>query len=633
MLWSLALLPMLAGLLLFASGWQRRLALGATAVLVLGATLLLAVLASLRAWQGQWCWSEALVLRAAMTPLSAAVAITVPAIALPVLAYAAWHEERPGLGRLVAGLLVFVGAMELLVVAADLLTLLIGWELVGACSWGLIAHHWRQPGVAASAQYAFLVTRLGDLGLFLAAMVVFAGGHSLAYADLPALPGATLGWVAGGLLVSAAAKSGQVPFAPWLFRAMAGPASVSALLHAATMVAAGAYLLARLQPALAAVPWFGPAAIAVGVTTALAGGVIAILQGHAKKLLAASTSAHFGLMWVAIGAGYPSVAVAHLVAHAAFKAVLFLSAGIAGQRSGGYLLSSMHWGRALPRIAGASALGALALAGVPPLGGAWTKEAIAAAAERASPWLALAVVVAGGLSALYAARFQLAAFGMARDEPAARPSRWETGAVLALALASLALGVLWIPGVQERLARHLSAAWPEPATWTRATSLLAIALGLACGRLVARRYPKLGEQGPAAAAAEWFGLPVLIDSVVVRPCLGLAVALARIDAAAIDAAPRSAGRLIGTLADRLGHGDRRWVDAGVRACAALAVWLARQGSRVGEFVADGLPEGAARLAGLAARDARRLQSGLSQHYYALLAVGSAVLALILIWRG
>src|SRR3546814_2179969 len=129
---------------------------------------------------------------------------------------------------------------------------------------------------------------------------------------------------------------------------MAGPTSVSALRHAAAMVAAGAYLLARLHPMLGHAPAFAGAVIAVGLTTAVAGGLVALLQNHAKKLLAASTSAHFGLMFVAVGAGYPGVAVLHLVAHAGFKALLFLAAGVAGEHAGCYALDRDRLGRALP---------------------------------------------------------------------------------------------------------------------------------------------------------------------------------------------------------------------------------------------------------------------------------------------
>ena len=175
------------------------------------------------------------------------MAILVPLIALPVLAYAAFHEEGRGLRRLVAILLVFVGGMELLVVAADFLTLLIGWELVGVCSYLLIAHDWRERENTASSLYAFLMTRFGDLGLFAAAMAVFSVTGSFSYGGLAAMEGAPAIVVGFGLLLAAASKSGQIPFAPWLFRAMAGPTSVSALLHAATMVAAGALVLDRAR--------------------------------------------------------------------------------------------------------------------------------------------------------------------------------------------------------------------------------------------------------------------------------------------------------------------------------------------------------------------------------------------------
>src|SRR3546814_3641355 len=121
-------------------------------------------------------------------------------------------------------------------------------------------------------------------------------------------------------------------------------------------------------------PAFAGAVIAVGLTTAVAGGLVALLQNHAKKLLAASTSAHFGLMFVAVGAGYPGVAVLHLVAHAGFKALLFLAAGVAGEHAGSYALDRLQLGRALPVMTALAAIGTLALAGVPPLGGAWTKE-------------------------------------------------------------------------------------------------------------------------------------------------------------------------------------------------------------------------------------------------------------------
>jgi NADH:ubiquinone oxidoreductase subunit 5 (subunit L)/multisubunit Na+/H+ antiporter MnhA subunit len=583
-------------------------------------------------WTGSLVWGGPLRLSAELTPLSAVVAMVVPAVAFCVVLYAAGHEAEAGLARLVALLLVFVGGMELLVVAADLLTLLIGWEIVGACSWALIGHRWRDLDHPGSGLYAFVATRLGDLGLFVATMAAFAGAGSFAYADLAGLGAPWLTIVAFGVVIAAAVKSGQLPLAGWLFRAMDGPTSVSALLHAATMVAAGAYLLARLEPTLAAVPGFGPAVIAVGLTTALAGGIVALLQRHAKKLLAASTSAHYGLMVVAVGAGYPGVAVLHLTAHAAFKALLFLAAGIAGERAGSYLLHDLALGRALPFTAAFAAVGALSLAGVPPLGAAWTKESVLAAAAHASPWLAAGVVLAGALSAAYALRFQLLAFGAGPAGPGGeRPAlRLETAGAALLTAASLALGLLWWPAVAEAVAQALAATLPARTRAELVASLALVAAGLVVGRYLAERQPMLGEAGTAARAAEWLGLPLLVRHAVILPFERFARWAARIDDDVLDALPRGVAGRTRRFATGLAGRDRRTVDRGVDLVASATAAVARLGDRVGEAVADGLPEGTARLTFAGAGDARGLQTGMAHHYYALLTLGAAALAALLL---
>ena len=361
MLWTLALVPMFVAALLMAVRPQRRAALALVSGLGLAATWLLVAIAASQGWTGSLPWSATLTLRAALTPLSALVAGLVPAVAIAVLVYASLQEREAGLVRLIGLLLFFCGAMELLVIADDLLTVLIGWEIVGACSWALIAHDWRDLANPRAARYAFVMTRFGDLGLFIAAMAVYAGAGSFAFADLARLDPTHLSLVAFGVLLSAASKSGQLPFSPWLFRAMRGPSSASALLHAATMVAAGAYLLARLQPMLSPVSGFAPAVMAIGLATALGGGVVALLQSDVKKVLAASTSAHFGLMFVAVGAGFPGIAVLHLVAHGFLKALLFLASGVAIERSGSHELNDMRLGGALPAVAALAAVGAAAL--------------------------------------------------------------------------------------------------------------------------------------------------------------------------------------------------------------------------------------------------------------------------------
>lgn len=655
MLFALPLFPALAGLAIWTQGDGPRLRLalitGGAAVV----TLALAVLAAAQGWQGSFVWGTGLELRLALTPLSAAVAITVPAVALAVLVFAAAHEERRGRARLLGLMLIFTGAMLLTVTAADLLSLLIGWEVMGFCSWALIGHHWRDHTNMASGRYAFVTTRLGDLGLFIALMATWSGAGTLDYAALGRLNGTALALAAFGVLVAAGAKAGQGPFAVWLFRAMDGPSSVSALLHAATMVAAGAYLLARLHPWLSGVPGWSGAVIALGLVTALAGGAVAVMHGHAKKLLAASTSAQLGLMFVAVGVGYPGVAVVHLVTHAAFKAPLFLSAGIAGEAAGTYRLREMGYMHALPWTAGLTALAALALAAVPPMGAAWSKERIAAAAMHESLWLGLAVMVAGALSAAYAARFWWLAYAPGNTAPEARP-RWpEIAATGALALACVGLGLLWLDPVQAALPMRL----PEGVSLETAVSLVLVATGLLAGLTLARR-----EKAPEPQAADWLGLPALIDAGIVLPFGQMARLAAYIDDAVLDALPRGAARLAKRVArgwrwfDKAGPGavpqgaegatrmlphgrrgfrglmqaDHRLIDAAVWRTVAITRALARLSDNPGETLADGLPEGAARIIGHSGADARRLQTGLSHHYYAIFVTGVAAAILFLIFR-
>lgn len=631
------LLPVLAGLALGVWRDPPRRALGTAALLVLAATLAGALWAALRQPTAVLAWGGPLQLRLGVAGMARAPVVLVPVVAMAVAAYAVAHEDSDGLTRMVGLLVAFVGAMELLLVAGDLLSLLIAWELVGAVSWGLIAHEWRS-GAPARAAHAFNTTRFGDLGLFVAAGAAFAATGSLSFADLPRGAGGAAAAVAAGVLIAAAAKSAQLPFAPWLFSAMAGPTSASALLHSATMVAAGAYLLARLQPTLAGVGWFSPAAVAVGLLTALAGGVVAALQTDAKRLLAASTSAHYGLMIVAVGAGYPAVAIAHLVAHALCKALLFLSAGVATAAAGTGELPRMGLGRVLRPMAWLTAAGTLALAAVPPLGAAWTKEAVVAAATQTAPWVAVLVIAAGGLSAFYAARFQLLAYGPPHDRghrpPGPPPGAAEHVAIGGLGILGVALGALWLPGGARAVARLTGGAVPAGATWELVGSLLAVAVA-GYGAVLLGRRDRLARPATsprAHATADWFALPAAARLLVATPALTAARAAATFDDAVIDGAVLHVARRARRLATGLGRGDDRVVDAGVRGVAAVARWSARLLDRVAELGVDGTVTGVARLIGAAGRDSSRLQTGQTHTYYAAIAIGAAVLlALTALW--
>jgi len=633
MLWLLPVLPVLAAPTLWLGARNRsRPVLGLGAGSVLTATIAVAAWAAAARPAASYRWGAGLTLQLAVDGTAAVVAVVVPAVALVVVAYAAVHEPDRGLGRLIATLVGFVGAMELLVLAGDVLTLLIGWELVGAFSWALIAHEWWKAEPPAAAAHAFVVTHLGDLGLFAAAGAALTATGSLSYSALGGLRGGWLHLFVAGVVLAAAAKSAQLPFSPWLLSAMAGPTSVSALLHAATMVAAGAYALIRLRPVLDQVGWFGPTAIAVGLLTALAGGVVASLQQHAKKVLAASTSAQYGLMFVAVGAGVPAAALAHLVTHAAFKAGLFLAAGVAIEAAGSQQLGRMRLGRDLGIVAAATSVLALALAALPPLGAAWTKEAIVAAAGTVAPWAAVAVSAAGGLSAFYAVRFALLAFGPA-DAPrklARRPAHLETAAIVVAAVVSLTSGVAYWPGARTRIARLAGGSLEAGPPWETVVSLALVVLAAYAAVALFRAGRLLGDGRDRrfAAAAEWFALPSLAKVAVVDPTLRLAGRLGRFDDAVLDAPARALVAFSRRLSGGLARVDDRVVDAGVRATAAFAQALARVGATVTERGLDVTVAGLAALVRQGGHDTRRLHTGRAHQYYVVVAVGTVVLLLL-----
>jgi NADH:ubiquinone oxidoreductase subunit 5 (subunit L)/multisubunit Na+/H+ antiporter MnhA subunit len=418
---------------------------------------------------------------------------------------------------------------------------------------------------------------------------------------------------------------------------MAGPTPASALLHSATMVAAGAYLLARLQPTLEPVGWFGPGVMAVGLATAVAGGVVAWMQPEAKRLLAASTSAHHGLMFVAVGAGYPAVAVAHLLAHALCKSLLFIGAGVAIDATGTEQLDGMRLGRRLPVFTAVTALGTLALAGVPPFALAWTKEAVASAATPSAAWLGVSVVGAGALSALYATRFQLGVFGRSgqgdRESSEVRDRLPAAVAMATLGLAGLAGGVVWFGWGESQLRDLVGGDLASAPHWITAGSLASVGAGIYAAVVLDRRDASVQAPAVSPRAVDWLGLPELARRAVVDPVLWLARVAARADTWASDRIPRGASVVSATVTGALARSDHRVVGAGVRGTARFARWLAAMGDRAGEWTLRGAARGLAGLVGAAGRDVRRVQSGQAHHYYAGIAAGLAVLvAAAVLWR-
>ena len=656
--WSLPIVPLVGALMVFAAPHARGRGAGrlhwailpVVCVSVLLATLVLACWAAVQggvgatsAWAG-WGGGPRLSLLVSVTEFSRVMVVLVPTIAIPVVWYAGSSmREADGLPRLLALLVAFTGLMELLVSASDFLTLLIAWELVGACSWALIGYEWRDVRRVRAARDAFLTTRIGDLGLYIAAGALFASAGTLRFDALEALHGPALAIVAGGILLAAAAKSAQLPFSPWLFSAMEGPTAASALLHSAAMVAAGAYLLIRLSPLFASVHWFAPAVAVLGASTALAGGIVAAAQSDLKKALAASTSAQYGLMFVAIGAGFSGAAGMHLVTHAAFKALLFLGAGVVMHAANTLDLETInrqHLRRTLPRASWLVGIGLLALAAIPPLGGAFSKEAIVAAAARAGAWsipLTIGVLVAGMLSAFYASRLQLLIFGVPRrvdgDRPATdqRPPSAELSSLVLLAALTVALGVLWIPGTEDFVRRAAGGRVAESALWEFAASLATVGVGLGWSWLLWRRgnlaAAGLGERLRQRLAG-WLGLPTLARRTIVAPACALSTALASFDDRVVDVGIRGAVRLASLASNALAWWEQAGLARTVSAIASAATGLAGLSRMADDRGVDATVEGIARGIGIAGAESRRLQSGLTHDYYAFIAGGTIVLIAI-----
>lgn len=625
MIWLPIFLPVAAGLAIGFAAPIRML--GAAAALAMAVTAALGLWAAYEGAHADLSWGGPLGLRFELAGAAAILIVLVPAIAAPVIAFATWeYADDPDLRRLVGLLLAFVGSMELLVAAGDLVSLVIGWELVAAFSWALIAHHWRAPKPPQAALEAYLTVRFGGVGLFVAAGAVFASTGSLDYAALGSTGRPWLDIAAAGLLLAAASKSAQVPFAQWLFAAMEGPAPVSALLHSATMVAAGAYALVRLAPFFAPLAWFGPTVVAIGLISALAGGVVAAAQTDFKRVLAGSTTAQYGLMFVAIGAASTTAATAHLVTHAFFKSLLFLGAGVALATAGTGNLADLRLGSGKRVVAVFFGVGVLALAAVPPLGGAFSKEAIVAAAVDYSPWVGAGVFLAGFMSAFYAGRLFTLAFGSVKGDPggSAVGAGGEVWSMGLLAGVSVLMGLLRVPAVWRELEQRSVPREAAEPLWQLAVSLLAIALAFAAVRVLHRRGRLLSlglAPDTQARVADWFGAPFLARRGVAGPTFAFAVLLRRLDDRVIDMGVRGVARATLRSAARIRSFDERVVDGAVRGVAWATMLGAAVSRSADDLGIDGAVEWVGRSAWWSGRQVRRLQTGLSHQYYVIVVAG------------
>ncbi len=317
-------------------------------------------------------------------PLSVTMCLFITGVGALIHLYSiGYMHGDPNFSKFFLYLNLFAAAMLVLVLGDNMLMTFLGWEGVGACSYFLISFWFTNPANASAGKKAFVTNRVGDFGFMLAMFLVFATIGSIDYANIlseaPGLASGTATAIVLLLLVAAAGKSAQLPLYVWLPDAMAGPTPVSALIHAATMVTSGVYLLTRMNPVLAAADGWATDLVAwVGALTALFAATIALAQNDIKKVLAYSTVSQLGYLFLAVGIGAYVPAIFHMVTHAFFKALLFLGSGsvIHGLHHEQDLRRMGGLARFMPITAFTFIVGWLAIAGVPPFAGFWSKDEI-----------------------------------------------------------------------------------------------------------------------------------------------------------------------------------------------------------------------------------------------------------------
>ncbi|MFB6716754.1 MULTISPECIES: NADH-quinone oxidoreductase subunit L [unclassified Streptomyces] len=567
------------------------------------------------------------------------VAVLVGLVATCVQIYStAYLRDDPRYPSYAALVSLFTSAMLLVVYSGDLMVLLVGWEVMGICSYFLVGHYWETAEARAASLKAFLVTKLGDVPFLIGLFALAADTGSFRITRI-------LGAVANGgldhptliallLLAGVAGKSAQFPLHTWLPDAMAGPTPVSALIHAATMVAAGIYFVARLLPVFAQ---SGAALVVLAVMAAITmigSGLAALAQDDIKRVLAYSTIGQLGYMSGALAVGDRGAAVFHLLSHGAFKAVLFLAAGVVIHAAGTNSLAAMSrmggLAKRIPDACWTMTVGLLALAAIPPFAGFFSKEAVLVAAEHtalgerhvapaAAGWTVLvAGLLAAVLTAAYATRLWLLAFrGRGAEAPDhGRQPVAMTAVLWVLAVPTIAFG-LTVGAITDWFDGHSLSP-------TLTTAVLSTGVGLAGGLVTYgawRHTSALAARTPAGTVvAHPDAEPALLEA----QALTAHTAAYGADGEVPD--PADPGRLLlGPLHRHAAAGFH--LDAlyttlfvrPVRAAASLVSFLDRE-------VIDTYVRGSGTGARWLGTAVRRAQTGNVQTYLSALLAGSLVLA-------
>lgn len=493
------------------------------------------------------------------------------------------HEEkREHFGRYFSYLNLFIFSMLLLVMGANYVIMFIGWEGVGLCSYLLIGYWFKNTDYTKAANKAFIMNRIGDAAFLLAIFWIVSKVHSTdfteVFASVSNFSTTDKIWITLLLFIGATGKSAQIPLYTWLPDAMAGPTPVSALIHAATMVTAGIYMIARSNVLYSAAPLTMNIVAVIGAATALFAATIALRQNDIKKVLAYSTVSQLGYMFLALGSGAYVAAVFHVMTHAFFKALLFLGSGsvihaMSGQQDIRFMGGLKN---KLPVTYWTFLIGCLAIAGIVPFSGFFSKDSILLAAFEHNKVLYIIGLLTAGLTAFYMFRLLfITFFGAFRGTEEQRHHVHESPAAMTIPLVVLAVlsvigGFVNIPELfthgGERLTDFLAPVVPNAeVTVSHSTEWLLMGLTTVIAVIAIliawSRYKTYKEEQPSAFGSllqnKWY-VDELYDSIIVRPLNALGKFSNSIfEKSGIDALVNGVGRLV-----NYGGRQLRWLQSG-----------------------------------------------------------------------
>ncbi|TNE83991.1 MAG: NADH-quinone oxidoreductase subunit L [Deltaproteobacteria bacterium] len=553
--------PLGVALLLVVAGNLRRSGYAALALslLMAQANVIASVIVLSKAWgapavtvETPWLWASGKTMATVgvhIDPISASMLFVVAVVAMCVQFFSVSYlsdEPREGIGRYFTWQSLFLFSMNALVLAPNLLQLFVAWELVGLCSYLLIGFWYTKPSAAEAALKAFWMTKLADLGLMIGLILQYRWTGEFAFTHEAAVAlGPMVSTVALFYFIAVMGKSAQFPLHIWLPDAMEGPTPVSALLHAATMVAAGVYLVVRGWPIFELAEDTRLFMAMIGGFTAFFAACVAIVQTDIKKILAYSTCSQLGYMVAALGAGEMTAGYYHLTTHAFFKALLFLGAGSLIHAVHSNELSNMGglW-RKMPVTAVTFGIGTLALSGIPPFAGFFSKdlilEALLHGAEHDQPLLYIPLVlcvIAAGMTAYYMFRVVFLAFF---GEPSAHAEHAHEGDLGILGPLVLLACLSFFAGIP--VLTSLTGQWGHAAHF-HVTGLGMLALALALGgiglawqlHLRGGTVPGLGALAPLGDIARSHAVDRFWRNLYLGGLRGIAKSVAWFDRYVIDA--------------------------------------------------------------------------------------------------